>query len=98
MPITLDRLLALIVAIGNGILGGWLGHFSESLVQGAGLALLLSLPGLAIIWFRESLQDRELAFPRGVRGESPPVLLALVGWVFLLAIPVFYIYRLRGHL
>jgi hypothetical protein len=97
MAFTKDRVLALVVTIANGVLGAWFGHFSGTLGREAGIAVLLSLPGLAIIWFRESLQDKELAFPRGVRNESPPVLLALLGWLFLLAVTVFSLYRLKEH-
>ncbi len=98
MPITKDRLLALVVTIANGVLGAWLGSFSQSHVQEAGFAILLSLPGLAIIWLREILQDRDLAFPRGLPAESPPVLLAIIGWLFLLVIPMLYVYKLSEHL
>ena len=98
MTFTLDRWLALAVTLINGVLGGVLGHFSESRWREAGLAVLLSLPGLAVIWFRDSLQDSELAFPRGVRNASPPGLLAFLGWLWLLAIPILYVYKLSEHL
>lgn len=97
MALSIDRWLALVVTIVNGVLGGWLGSFSQSHIKEAGLAVLLSLPGLAVIWFRESLQDSELAFPRGIRRDSPPVLLALIGWILLLVIPMLYVYRLSDH-
>lgn len=96
MIIMKDRLLALLVFLGNGILGAWLGWSSENALQESGFAILLSLPGLLVIWFRGSLQDRELSFPRGVRAASPPGLLALVGWIYLLGIPLFYLYQLNN--
>ncbi len=97
MSFTLDRMLALLVMLVNGVLGAVLGHFSESRWREAGLAVLLSLPGLFVIWLRESLQDSELAFPRGVRNASPPGLLAFLGWLWLLGIPILYIYKLNEH-
>jgi len=58
----------------------------------AGSALLLSLPGLLMIWFREGLSV--IGFDRGVLRDSPPLLIDAVGWLFLIGLPVIFLYGL----
>lgn len=93
---TRQRLLALVVACINGVLGAVLGHFSQQALAEVGFALLLSLPGLVVIWFQETLGGDFLAFPRGIPRESPPVIVAVIGWFYLVVIPMLYIYKLSN--
>jgi hypothetical protein len=62
---------------------------SQKLGIVAGSAFLLSLPGLAIIWFREGLSAT--AFDRGVMRESPPLFVDVIGWLFLIALPIIFL-------
>jgi hypothetical protein len=51
-----------------------------------GLAFLLGLP---LIWFPELIGTAIIStLDRPAPTETPPVLVALMGWVFLLAIPI----------
>jgi hypothetical protein len=58
----------------------------------AGSALLLSLPGLLMIWFREGLSV--IGFDRGVLRDSPPLFIDALGWLFLIGLPVMFLYGL----
>jgi hypothetical protein len=55
-------------------------------------ALALSLPGLMMIWFREGLSVT--GFDRGVLRDSPPLLIDVLGWLFLIAFPIIFLYGL----
>tara|TARA_R110002111_G_scaffold2705_4_gene17927 strand:- start:11499 stop:11780 length:282 start_codon:yes stop_codon:yes gene_type:complete len=90
-----EKLIALIVVIANGILGAVVGNFSDSRLTEAGFAVLMSLPGLVIIWNKEALSV--IGLIRGLRRDSPPSLLDLVGWFFLLVMPLLYVYELSKH-
>ena len=52
----------------------------------------MSLPGMLVIWNKEALSVTGLT--RGLRRDSPPSLLDLIGWFFLLVMPILYVYEL----
>ena len=45
-----------------------------------------------MIWFREGLSV--IGFDRGVSRDSPPLLIDAVGWLFLIGLPVIFLYGL----
>jgi hypothetical protein len=45
-----------------------------------------------MIWFREALSVT--GFDRGVLHDSPPLFIDLIGWLFLFALPVIFLYKL----
>jgi hypothetical protein len=86
--LTKERLVALIVVVLNVVAAVVYSRVSPSRGFIAGSALVLSIPGLAIIWFREALSVT--GFDRGVLRESPPVFLDVIGWLFLIALPIIF--------
>ena len=92
MNLTKERIITLLVVIANGILGATIGKFSDSRLWEATFAVLMSLPGMLVIWNKESLSVTGLT--RGLRRDSPPSLLDLIGWFFLLVMPILYVYEL----
>ncbi|WP_299470264.1 hypothetical protein [uncultured Gimesia sp.] len=95
MGLSKERLITLLVVIANGILGVTIGNFSDNRLWEATFAVLMSLPGMIIIWKKEALSVTGLT--RGLRRDSPPSLLDLIGWFFLLVMPVLYVYELSKH-
>jgi hypothetical protein len=89
LSLTKERLVALVVVVVNIVAAVLYSKVSQKLGIVAGSAFLLSLPGLAIIWFREALSVT--AFDRGVGRESPPLFLDVIGWLFLVALPVLFL-------
>jgi len=92
MRLSKEKVITLLVVIANGILGAIIGNFSDSRLWEATFAVLMSLPGMVIIWNKESLSVTGLT--RGLRRDSPPSLLDLIGWFFLLVMPLLYVYKL----
>jgi hypothetical protein len=89
LSLTKERVVALVVVVVNIVAAVLYSKVSQKLGIVAGSAFLLSLPGLAIIWFREALSVT--AFDRGVAHESPPLFLDVIGWLFLVALPVLFL-------
>ena len=87
--LTKERVVALVVVVLNVAAALAYSHVSQNLGIVAGSAFLLSLPGLAIIWFREALSVT--GFDRGVLHESPPLFLDVIGWLFLIALPIIFL-------
>jgi hypothetical protein len=87
--LTKERIIALIVVVLNVVAAVVYSRVSLSRGFIAGSALVLSIPGLAIIWFREALSVT--GFDRGVLRESPPVFLDVIGWLFLIALPIIFL-------
>jgi hypothetical protein len=51
-------------------------------------------PGpLVLIWFPEQLGSAKGYFVKGsyVDSESPPILLSILGWLFLLGLPMLFV-------
>ena len=92
MRLSKERIITLLVVIANGILGATIGNFSDSRLWEATFAVLMSLPGMVVIWNKEALSVTGLT--RGLRRDSPPSLLDLIGWFFLLVMPILYVYKL----
>jgi hypothetical protein len=90
--LTKERIVALVVVVVKIVAALILSPVSRNLGIVAGSAFLLSLPGLMMIWFREGLSVT--AFDRGVAHESPPLLIDVAGWLFLLGLPVLFLYGL----
>jgi hypothetical protein len=89
LSLTKERLVALVVVIVNVVAAVLYSRVSQKLGIVAGSAFLLSLPGLAIIWFRDALSVT--GFDRGVMHESPPLFLGVIGWLFLIALPIIFL-------
>lgn len=89
LSLTKERIAALVVFIANIVAALIYSKVSKNLGIIAGSACLASLPGLAIIWFRDSLSVT--AFDRGVMRESPPVFLGAIGWLFLIGLPIIFL-------
>jgi hypothetical protein len=87
--LTKERLIALIVVALNVVAAVVYSRVSSNRGFIAGSALVLSIPGLAIIWFREALSVT--GFDRGVLRESPPIFLDVIGWLFLIALPIIFL-------
>ena len=90
--LTKERLVALLVVVAQTVAAGIYHKSDAGQVVAAGLGFLLSLPGLVLIWFRESLSVT--GFDRGVLRESPPLMIDMLGWLFLLGMPVIFLYGL----
>jgi hypothetical protein len=89
LSLTTERVVALVVVVVNVIAAIFYSKVSQKLGIVAGSAFLLSLPGLAIIWFRDALSVT--AFDRGVMHESPPLFIDVIGWLFLVALPIIFL-------
>jgi hypothetical protein len=87
--LTKERLVALIVVVLNVVAALFYSRVSMNWRIVAGSALVLSIPGLAIIWFREALSVT--GFDRGVLRESPPLFLDVIGWLFLIVLPIIFL-------
>jgi hypothetical protein len=94
MVITLDRILSALVFLTVGVLGATLFNPFESHAAGAVLAALLALPGALLIWFSEDIGEFA-GFSRGVFRASPPALVMVLGWLFLLGLPLLYAWATR---
>jgi hypothetical protein len=92
LSLTTERVVALVVAAAQVIAAVAFAKVSPNRGILAASALGLTLPGLLLIWFREGLSAT--AFDRGVMRESPPFLVDLFGWLFLIGLPVIFLYLL----
>jgi len=90
--LTKERLVALVVIVAQVALAVAFSHFSATRGTIAGLTVLLSVPGLIMIWFREPLSV--IGFDRGVLRDSPPLLIDFFGWLFLIGLPILFLYGL----
>ena len=86
MTLRLDKLISVIVFIVIAILGATSLNPFAGRLAGVGLAAMISLPGLALIWFAEPLGE-QTCFARGMVRPSPPLLIEAFGWLFLLGYP-----------
>jgi hypothetical protein len=68
----------------------WIGlAATETISQSAGGPIAMGLIlGVPLIWFSETISSITLPVGRGPSFETPPVLVAFAGWVFLLAVPL----------
>jgi hypothetical protein len=87
--LTKERVVALIVVVLNVVAALFYSPVSKNLGIIALSAFVLSLPGLAIIWYREALSVT--GFDRGVLRESPPLFIDVIGWLFLVALPIIFL-------
>ena len=69
--------------------------FPGSKATSAITAALASLPGLTLVWFRETLANT--AFARGVAHSSPSGLVGFIGWLMLLFFPLLFVYQISPH-
>lgn len=90
MAVTYDRLAAFcfILVVGFAVL--LLPTFGDARWTMALVAVCLSLPGLALIWFRDELGATP-AFSRGAQRTSPPGLVGAFGWLYLVGLPALII-------
>jgi hypothetical protein len=71
------------------------GVLPKGMERTLGLAFLVGLP---LIWFPEPIGYTIInTRDRPVPTETPPVLVALMGWAFLLGLPIVVAYLARGE-
>lgn len=92
LALSKERVVALVIVVANVAAAFFFSSVSPNAGLRSGAALLLCLPGLAMIWFREALSVT--GFDRGVLRESPPVFIDVIGWLFLIILPVIFLYKL----
>ncbi|HET6324386.1 MAG TPA: hypothetical protein VFG04_06770 [Planctomycetaceae bacterium] len=92
LALTTERVIALVVVVINVVVAALFSSVSTKVGLVAASALGLSLPGLAMIWFRDALSVT--GFDRGVLHDSPPLFIDLIGWLFLILLPVIFLYKL----
>ena len=90
--LTRERIVALVIVVLNVVAAVLFATVSPNPGIVAAAAFGLSLPGLAMIWFREALSVT--GFDRGVLHDSPPIFIDVIGWLFLVLLPVIFLYRL----
>jgi hypothetical protein len=85
MEITISKIAAVVIAVGYAIAI----VFNTGFTTQATGAVLLFVP-LALIWFPEELGGYTGYFSRGatIDTETPPVVVSLLGWLFLVLIGV----------
>ncbi len=87
-----ERIVALVIVVVNVLAAVFFSSVSRNIGIVAAAATGLCLPGLVMIWFREALSVT--GFDRGVLRESPPLFIDLIGWLFLFALPMIFLYKL----
>jgi hypothetical protein len=92
LALTTERIVALVIVVVNVVAAVLFSPVSPNVGLVAAAALGLCLPGLAMIWFREALSVT--GFDRGVLHESPPLFIDVIGWLFLILLPVIFLYKL----
>ncbi len=92
LALTTERVIALVVVVINVVAAALFSSVSSKMGLVMASALGLSLPGLAMIWFRDALSVT--GFDRGVLRDSPPLFIDLIGWLFLILLPVIFLYKL----
>jgi hypothetical protein len=92
LALTTERIVALVIVVVNVVAAVLFSPVSPNMGLVAASALGLCLPGLAMIWFREALSVT--GFDRGVLRESPPLFIDVIGWLFLVLLPVIFLYKL----
>ncbi len=90
--LTKERIVALVAITIQVACALMFSAVSPSPLIRVGSALGLSLIGLVMIWFREGLST--IAFTRGLPHDSPPFLIDFFGWLFLIGLPIIYLYKL----
>jgi hypothetical protein len=92
LALSTERIVALVIVVLNVLAAVLFSSVSPNVGIVAAAALGLCLPGLVMIWFREALSVT--GFDRGVLHDSPPLFIDLIGWLFLFALPVIFLYKL----
>jgi hypothetical protein len=92
LALTTERIVALVIVALNILAAAFFSTVSPNPGLVAMAAFGLSLPGLAMIWFRDALSVT--GFDRGVLRESPPIFIDVIGWLFLVILPVIFLYKL----
>ena len=92
LALTTERVVALVIVALNVLAAALFSTVSPNVGLIVLAAIGLCLPGLAMIWFREALSVT--GFDRGVLRESPPVFIDVIGWLFLILLPVIFLYKL----
>lgn len=87
MNITIGKILALWVAVGYAAALIVQAHGATADVAGACVFLLFPL---ALIWFPDQLGSMTGYIGRGgnIDTETPPILVSILGWFFLVGLPV----------
>lgn len=84
MQVTFARLLSLLIALVYAVL-----LFSNQSAETAIKCCAFLFIPLALIWFPDELGGATGYFWKGsyVNAESPPILLSILGWFFLVGLP-----------
>jgi hypothetical protein len=90
--LTTERIVALVIVALNVLAAAFFSTVSPNPGLVAMAAFGLSIPGLAMIWFRDALSVT--GFDRGVLRDSPPIFIDVIGWLFLVILPVIFLYKL----
>lgn len=90
MSVTYDRVAAFCFVLVVGFAVLLMPTFGDARWTMALVAITLSLPGLALICFREELGETP-AFSRGAQKTSPPGLIGVFGWLYLVGLPALII-------
>lgn len=87
VEITIGKILALLIAIGYAV--GTAVHAHGVTPDLVGGCVILLLP-LALIWFPEEMGSFTGYVGRGgsIDTETPPILVSIAGWFFLVGLPV----------
>ena len=87
MQVTIAKLLSLVIALVYAVLL-IVSQSAEAACKGCAVLLL----PLALIWFPEELGSMTGYFWKGsyVNAESPAILLSILGWFFLVGLPVLF--------
>jgi hypothetical protein len=104
MAITVSKLIAVVIALGDFVIV--LGVAKPGVSQGIMLFLVLLFP-LALIWFPQLgspwprtktflyTYERSLGLPTRPWRDSPPGVVAFMGWFFLLDLPIIFYFLWR---
>jgi hypothetical protein len=92
LALTTERVVALVIVAVHVAAAAFFSTVSRNVGLVAMSAFGLCLPGLAMIWFREALSVT--GFDRGVLHDSPPIFIDVIGWLFLVLLPVIFLYKL----
>ncbi len=92
MQITFGRVLGLLIAITYVVIA----IVCAGLTTGMRLCLMLLLP-MALIWFPDELGNFTGYVGRGgnIDQESPPIAISMMGWFFLVGLPLLLAYIWR---
>lgn len=96
MQITIGKILALLIALGYVV--AMLVHDGGVTFGGVKVCVALLLP-LTLIWFPDELGSFTGYVGRGgnIDTETPPILVSIAGWFFLVGLPVLVYFLINAQ-